>query len=142
MLFDVGAAQNRLTAAVKHKFWQCQSNCAFCIVMWVSNEKLFNSLPLWMPNNPITKIQVIVMKIRTLILISCKETGSDCKGYAYLVTKVFSNSRYFLNTESIQSWEWSEHFLNDAQQQLIKIKTIFYPKMVNNRRLLKLKFFS
>lgn len=33
MLFDVGAAQNRVTTAVKHKFWQCQSKYAFCIVM-------------------------------------------------------------------------------------------------------------
>lgn len=49
-----------------------------------------------MPNNPITKIQVIVMKIRTLILISCKETGSDCKGYAYLVTKYFQTPDIFL----------------------------------------------
>lgn len=94
-----------------------------------------------MPDNPITKIQVIVMKIRTSILISCQETGSDCIGYVYLVTKVFLNSSYFLNTENIQSWELSEHFFHDAQHQLIKIKTICDPQILYNRRLLKLKMF-
>lgn len=86
-----------------------------------------------MLNNPITKIQVIVLKIRTLIFISCQETSYDCVGYAPLMKNLFSNSSYCLDPDNCQSWELSEDFLNNTPQQLIKIKTICYQQIVFNR---------
>lgn len=88
-----------------------------------------------MPNNPITKIQVIVLKIRTLILISCQETGCDCVGYEPLLKNLVSNSRCCLDPDNCQSWELSEDFLNNTQHQLIKIKTICYQQTVFKRTL-------
>lgn len=72
--------------AVSIKLWFLHSNVNFNGIC----GKLFNSLPLWIPNNLITKIQVIVLKIRTLILISCQETGCDCVDYATLMKKLQS----------------------------------------------------
>ena len=117
--------------AVSIKLCFLHSNVSFNDIC----EKLFNSLPLWMPNNSITKIQVIVLKIRTLILISCQEMGCNCVSYAPLMKKLFSNSSYCLDPDNCQSWELSEDFLNNTQQQLIKIKTICYHQIVFNRTL-------
>lgn len=52
-------------------------------------EKLFNSLPLWMLNNLITKRLVIELKTKTLILISCQEAVCDCVSYMPLMKNSF-----------------------------------------------------
>lgn len=55
----------------------------------------------------------------------CRLCTSDVK-------ELFLNSKYCLDPDCFQSWELSENFFNNTQQQLLNIKTICYQQIFFN----------